>query len=85
MEVRHKSCQIQTIVVDRFVDGELHFSKDIIVRDLKKTEVIEFAGEVVTEYVRHPTYNGIKMPNATQVEIKKYELEMQNKTNHAEK
>lgn len=73
VEVRYKSTVAPTIIVDRQVDCELHFSKDIIVREVKKTILTELASSVDTVYVRHPTYNGLKMPNATKTEIKRFE------------
>jgi hypothetical protein len=79
VEVRHKSVRISTIVVERFIDGEIHFKNNVVIRDLKKTEVTELAGEISTEYIRYPNCKGYKMPWATQAEVKRHGLEMAKK------
>jgi hypothetical protein len=60
-----------TIVVERFVDGELFFNKDLVVSGIQKALLLqmEYAG-IKTEYIRHPTYNPQNMIKATEKEIR---------------
>lgn len=59
-----------TVVVDRFVDGELFYTKDVVIRGIPKSVLIklDYSG-IATEYVRHPTYSPDKMIKATEKEI----------------
>ena len=60
-----------TIVVERFIDGELFFRKDLVVRGIPKSLLLlcDYNGiEVI--YIRHPTYDPSKMVKASKKEIK---------------
>ena len=73
VEVRYPSTNPITIIVDKFVSGELCFGDNITVKEVNRTMVTEFASSVTTKYIRHPKYNGLNMPKATQAEIKRHE------------
>ena len=59
-----------TVEVERFVDGELQYTKDIVIRGISKSLLVQmdYSG-ISIEYVRHPTYNPEKMIKATEKEI----------------
>jgi len=59
-----------TVVVERFVDGELVFRNDLVVTGISKSLLLkmDYAG-IETQYVRHPTYNPASMIKATDKEI----------------
>lgn len=59
-----------TIVVERFVDGKLYFSDDIVISGIPKSIIVQmdYSG-IETVFVRHPTYNPSNMIKATEKEI----------------
>lgn len=59
-----------TMIVDRFVDGELFFQKDVVVSGISKDKLLQMDYDgIETVYVRHPTYNPANMVKATDKEI----------------
>lgn len=60
-----------TIVVERFIDGELVFRDDVVISGIDKSLLIQmdYSG-IETVLVRHPTYNPSRMPKASDKEIK---------------
>jgi PHP family Zn ribbon phosphoesterase len=59
-----------TVIVERFIDGELHYTKDIVVRGIGKSLLVKMDhGVVRVEYIRHSMYNPEKMVRATEKEI----------------
>ena len=59
-----------TVVVERWVDGELFFTDKIVIRGIPKSVVLQMDHNGITvEYVRHPTYSPDKMIKATEKEI----------------
>jgi len=59
-----------TIIVERFVDGELFYTKDIVIRGIPKSVLLVMDHNGISvEYVRHPTYNPEKMIKASEKEI----------------
>lgn len=69
-----------TIVVERFVDGELVFHKDVVITGVTKELclMVDYSG-VEVKYVRHPSYNPAKMVKATDKEIKDFVLQSHEK------
>jgi len=61
------------IIVDRFIDAELHFSKDVVVKGMKKEFVLtmDYSG-IKKVYVRHPNYNSSRPPIASKKELKEW-------------
>jgi len=59
-----------TVVVERFVDGELHFRNNVVIPGIQKYLLLQmdYSG-IETQYVRHPTYNPANMVKATEKEI----------------
>lgn len=70
-----------TVLVERFIDGELFFRKDLVIRGIPKSILLlsDYNG-IETQYIRHPSYDPSKMIRATKVEIEKFINEKQNKT-----
>ena len=59
-----------TMIVERFVDGELFYTKDIVIRGIPKSVLLVMDHNGISvEYVRHPTYNPEKMIKATEKEV----------------
>ena len=60
-----------TMVVERFIDGELFFQKDVVINGIEKSLLLQMDYSVIeTQYVRHPTYKPSTMVKATDKEIK---------------
>jgi len=59
-----------TVVVERWVDGELFYTEQIVIRGIPKSVLLqmEYNG-IATEYVRHPTYSPDKMIKASDKEV----------------
>lgn len=59
-----------TIVVERFVDAELHYTKDIILNSIPNSIVskLNLTG-IEKVFVRHPKYSPMTMVMATKKEI----------------
>lgn len=59
-----------TIIVERFVDGELFYNENLVIRGISKSVLLQMDHNGISvEYVRHPTYNPEKMIKATEKEI----------------
>jgi len=70
-----------TILVERFIDGELFFKTDLVIRGISKSILLltDYNG-IETQYVRHPTYDTSKLIKASKAEIENFINEKQNKT-----
>lgn len=69
-EAKTNSTKKPFVTVERYMDGELRFNNQIIIKGIKKTIllVVPNCGMKI-EYVRHPSYNPSKPPMATDKEI----------------
>lgn len=70
VEVRTGFVSKPFIAVERFVDGKLVYRPDIVVTGVPEAllKQIPYSG-IKVEMVRHPKYDGTKMPKATLAEI----------------
>ena len=59
-----------TMIVERWVDGELFYTEQVVIRGIPKSVLLhmEYNG-ITTEYVRHPTYDPSKMIKASEKEV----------------
>lgn len=59
-----------TTTVERWVDGELFYTEQVVIRGIPKSVLLqmEYNG-IATEYVRHPTYDPAKMIKASDKEV----------------
>lgn len=59
-----------TMIVERWVDGELFYTEQVVIRGIPKSVLLhmEYNG-ITTEYVRHPTYDPSKMIKASDKEV----------------
>lgn len=70
IEVRTGFVSKPFITVERFVDGKLVYRPDIVISGVPEAMIKEIPyGSIRTEKVRHPKYDGTKMPKATLAEI----------------
>jgi len=70
IEARTGMCQKPTVVVDRFIDGELFFNKQVVVGGISKQLILLMdCNGIEVEYIRHPTYNPANMVKASDKEI----------------
>ena len=70
IEVRTGFVSKPFIKVDRFVDGKLVYRPDIVIAGVPEGLLKQMPyGGIKIEKVRHPKYDGTKMPKATQAEI----------------
>ncbi|MBV2195508.1 MAG: hypothetical protein KUL78_03250 [Flavobacterium sp.] len=70
IEVRTGFVSKPFIKVDRFVDGKLVYRPDIVISGVPEGLLKQMPyGGIKVEKVRHPKYDGTKMPKATQDEI----------------
>ena len=70
IEVRTGFVSKPFIKVDRFVDGKLVYRPDIVISGVPEGLLKQMPyGGIKVEKVRHPKYDGTKMPKATQAEI----------------
>ena len=70
IEVRTGFVSKPFIKVDRFVDGKLVYRPDIVIAGVPEGLLKQMPyGGIKVEKVRHPKYDGTKMPKATQAEI----------------
>lgn len=70
IEVRTGFVSKPFIKVDRFVDGKLVYRPDIVIAGVPEGLLKQMPyGGIKIEKVRHPKYDGTKMPKATQDEI----------------
>jgi len=61
-----------TVVVERWVDGELFYAENLVIRGIPKSVLLQMDyNGITTEYVRHPTYTPDNMIRATEKEIMK--------------
>lgn len=59
-----------TIKVERFIDGELFYNDNLVIRGISKSVLLQMDHNgIVVDYVRRPTYNPEKMIKATEKEI----------------
>lgn len=70
IEVRTGMVENPFLKVERFVDGKLEYAKDIVVSGVPEAMLnqVPYSG-IRVDKVRHPKYDGTKMPKATQAEI----------------
>lgn len=61
-----------TVLVERFIDGELFFRKDLVIRGISKSILLlsDYNG-IEIQYVIHPNYDPSKLIKATKAKIKK--------------
>ena len=70
IEVRTGFVSKPFIKVDRFVDGKLVYRPDIVIAGVPERLLKQMPyGGIKVEKVRHPKYDGTKMPKATLAEI----------------
>ena len=70
-----------TIVVERYIDGELRYSNGITIRNIKISMISKVESlSLITEYIRKPDYNPAKLPKATKKEMKDYIKRILSKT-----
>ena len=71
VEAKFNSIGTPFIVVERYIDGELRYSKDLVIRNISKSYIKKMeCSEISTEYIRKDDYNPAKPPKATKKEIK---------------
>jgi len=59
-----------TIIVERWVDGELFYTEHIVIRGISKSVLLLMeCNGIAVEYVRHPTYDPSKMIKASDREV----------------
>lgn len=59
-----------TVVVERWIYGELFFTDKIVIRGIPKSVLLQLDHNGISvEYVRHPTYSSDKMIKASEKEI----------------
>jgi hypothetical protein len=70
VEAKTGQCANATIEVERFIDGELVFSKDVVIPGISKALILltDYSGISIV-YVRHPSYNPATMVKANEKEI----------------
>jgi len=70
VEARTVLVEKPTMIVERFIDGELHFRNDVVIPWIQKELLLQmdYSG-IETKHVRHPTYNPANMVKATDKEI----------------
>lgn len=74
MEVRTTFTSTPFIKVERFVDAELHFEEDLVVKGLKKEFALDIDSTGIENVkVRPINYKPANPPKATQSEIKHWE------------
>ena len=70
IEVRTGFVSKPFITVERFGDGKLVYRPDIVISGVPEGLLKQMPyGGIKVEMVRHPKYDGTKMPKATQAEI----------------
>ena len=70
IEVRTGFVSKPFITVERFVDGKLEYRGDIVISGVPEAMINQVPyGGIRVDKVRHPKYDGTKMPKATQAEI----------------